>query len=126
MKRTTVCVMLLALAPGLMSAANGYLVRNLISDQAGTADLTDTNLVNGWGIAITAASPFWICDGGTGLSTVYTASASAFSISTTKAAIPPSSNGANKVCTGIVANSVTTSFLVGPAPGRNSSFIFAT
>jgi uncharacterized protein (TIGR03118 family) len=118
--------MLLGLAPGLMPAATGYLVRNLISDQAGVADLTDPNLVNGWGIAISAASPFWICDGGTGLSTVYTASASAFSISATKAAIPPSSSGANKVCTGIIANSVTTSFLVGPAPGRGPNFIFAT
>jgi uncharacterized protein (TIGR03118 family) len=118
--------MLLGLAPSLMPAATGYLVRNLISDQAGTADLTDPNLVNGWGIAISAASPFWICDGGTGLSTVYTASATAFSISATKAAIPPSSSGANKVCTGIIANSVTTGFLVGPAPGRSPNFIFAT
>jgi uncharacterized protein (TIGR03118 family) len=109
-----------------MPAATGYLVRNLISDQSGVADLTDPNLVNGWGIAISAASPFWICDGGTGLSTVYTASATAFSISAIKPAIPPSSNGGNKVCTGIVANSVTTSFLVGPAPGRSASFIFAT
>jgi uncharacterized protein (TIGR03118 family) len=126
MKRAAVCLLFVGLAPGLLPAATGYLVRNLISDQPGVADLTDPNLVNGWGIAISAASPFWICDGGTGLSTVYTASASAFSISTTKAALPPSSNGANKVCTGIVSNSVTTSFLVGPAPGRNASFIFAT
>lgn len=126
MKRATVCVVLFGLVPELMSGASGYLARNLISDQAGTADLTDPNLVNGWGIAITAASPFWICDGGTGLSTVYTASATTFAISATKAAIPPSSNGGNKVCTGIVANSVTTAFLVGPAPGRNASFIFAT
>jgi uncharacterized protein (TIGR03118 family) len=90
------------------------------------ADFTDPNLVNGWGIAISAASPFWLCDGGTGLSTVYTASATTFAVSATKAAIPPSSNGGNKVCTGIVANSVTTAFLIGPAPGRPSSFIFAT
>jgi uncharacterized protein (TIGR03118 family) len=109
-----------------MPAATGYLVRNLISDQAGVADLTDPNLVNAWGITISAASPFWVCDGGTGLSTVYTASATAFSTSATKAAIPPSSSGANKVCTGIIANSVTTGFLVGPAPGRSPNFIFAT
>ena len=57
------------------AGATGYLVHNLVSDQAGVADLTDPNLVNAWGISITAASPFWVCDGGTGLSTVYTASA---------------------------------------------------
>src|SRR5436190_6121486 len=117
MKTLTLSVMLLC-AGRLAPAASGYLVRNLISDQAGVADLTDPNLVNGWGIAISAASPFWICDGGTGLSTVYTASATTVAVTTTKAAIPPSSNGGNKVCTGIVVNSATTSFLVGPAPGR--------
>src|SRR3954452_13631986 len=126
MKTTAVCVMLLSLTPCLAPAATGYLARNLIADTAGVADLTDPNLVNGWGIAISAASPFWICDGGTGLSTVYTASISAFLISATKAAIPPSGTGGNKVCTGIVANGANTTFLVGPAPGRPASFIFAT
>jgi uncharacterized protein (TIGR03118 family) len=125
MKNTAVCVMIMSLTPSLMPAATGYLARNLIADTPGAADLTDPNLVNGWGIAISAASPFWICDGGTGLSTVYTASATAFSISATKAQIPPSSTGANTVCTGIVANS-TTGFLIGPSPGRAASFIFAT
>ena len=117
--------MILSLTPHLAPAATGYLARNLIADTPNTADLTDPNLVNGWGIAISAASPFWVCAGGTGLSTVYTASATAFAISTTKAAIPPSGTGGNKVCTGIVANS-TSAFLVGPAPGRPASFIFAT
>ena len=67
-------------------------MRNLVADQPGVADLTDPNLVNGWGISITAASPFWVCDGGTGLSTVYTASATTFSVSTTKAQLPPTAN----------------------------------
>src|SRR3954452_969863 len=124
MKNTAVCVMIMSLTPSLMPAATGYLARNLIADTPGAADLTDPNLVNGWGIAISAASPLWICDGGTGLSTVYTDSATAFSISATKAQIPPSSTGANTVCTGIVANS-TTGFLIGPSPGRAASFIFA-
>jgi uncharacterized protein (TIGR03118 family) len=110
----------------VLPAATGYLVHNLVADVAGVADFTDPNLVNAWGISITAASPFWLCDGGTGLSTVYTNSATAFSISATKAALPPSASGGNKVCTGIVANSVTTAFLVGATNPRNSSFIFAT
>src|ERR1051326_3350400 len=125
MKNTAVCVMILSLTPCLAPAATGYLARNLIADTPGVADFTDPNLVNGWGIAISGTSPFWICDGGTGLSTVYTASATAFSISATKAALPPSGTGGNKVCTGIVVNS-TTAFLIGPAPGRAPSFIFAS
>jgi uncharacterized protein (TIGR03118 family) len=102
---------MLTLAPRLLPAATGYLVHNLVADTAAAA--------------ISAASPFWVCDGGTGLSTVYTASTTAFSVSTTKAIIPPSGTGADTTCTGIVVNG-STAFLVGPAPGRASSFIFAT
>jgi uncharacterized protein (TIGR03118 family) len=123
--RLSKCLTVLLLTP-VLPAATGYLVHNLVADVAGVADFTDPNLVNAWGISITATSPFWLCDGGTGLSTVYTSSATAFSISATKVVIPPSASGGNKVCTGIVANSVTTAFLVGATNPRNASFIFAT
>src|SRR3954470_7116928 len=105
MKKVAFCVAIFSLAPCLVRGATGYMVRNLVSDQPGVADLTDPNLVNAWGISISATSPFWVCDGGTGLSTVYTASATTFSISATKAQLPPSSNGNNTVCTGQVVNS---------------------
>jgi uncharacterized protein (TIGR03118 family) len=45
---------------------------NLVSDIPGEAEHTDPNLVNPWGIAESAGSPFWIADNGTGLSTLYT------------------------------------------------------
>jgi uncharacterized protein (TIGR03118 family) len=127
MKNATLPLMLLALVPAALPAASGYLVHNLVADTAGAADFTDPNLVNAWGISISATSPFWLCDGGTGLSTVYTSSATAFSVSATKAAIPPSSNGANTVCTGIVANS-TTGFTVSTptVAARAANFVFAT
>jgi uncharacterized protein (TIGR03118 family) len=127
MKNATLRLMLLALAPAVLPAASGYLVHNLVADTAGAADFTDPNLVNAWGISISAASPFWLCDGGTGLSTVYTSSATTFAVSATKAAIPPSGNGGNTVCTGIVFNS-TTGFTVSTATvaPRAASFIFAT
>jgi uncharacterized protein (TIGR03118 family) len=48
-----------------------YTKTNLISDQAGVALLTDTNLVNAWGISFSATSPFWVSDNGSGLATVY-------------------------------------------------------
>src|SRR5262245_41942154 len=114
-----------AFAAQTMNAATGYLVHNLVADQTGVADFTDPNLVNGWGIAISGTSPFWLCDGGTGLSTVYSASATTFSVSATKAIIPPSATGGNTVCTGIVFNS-TTAFTIGTGTPRPASFIFAT
>jgi uncharacterized protein (TIGR03118 family) len=126
MKFVTFLMLLLGINR-LVPAATGYLQHNLVSDVAGAADLTDPNLVNAWGISISAASPFWLCDGGTGLSTVYTASATTFAVSATKAIIPPSSNGGNTVCTGQVSNS-TTGFTVSTATvaARPASFIFAT
>lgn len=45
---------------------------NLISDLPGVAVLQDTNLVNAWGISFGPATPFWVSDNGTGLSTLYT------------------------------------------------------
>src|ERR1700689_4083893 len=61
----------LAAFAGPLSAANAYLVHNLVADLPGIADHTDPNLVNPWGNGFSAGSPFWIGDNGTGLSTSY-------------------------------------------------------
>jgi uncharacterized protein (TIGR03118 family) len=53
------------------SAGTAFQVTNLISNQDGTANTTDSNLVNPWGIAQGDHGPFWISDNGTGVSTVY-------------------------------------------------------
>src|ERR1035441_9754375 len=69
--RNLYATVLLLTAARLASAAtpaNGYLVHNLVADQPGIADFTDPNLVNPWGFATSATSPFWVTDGGTGLS----------------------------------------------------------
>ncbi len=50
-------------------AQNSYFQRNLVSDIAGMAEKTDTNLVNPWGIATSASSPFWVADNHKGAST---------------------------------------------------------
>jgi len=44
---------------------------NLVSDQPGVALITDPNLVNPWGISMTATSPFWVANNGTGTATLY-------------------------------------------------------
>jgi uncharacterized protein (TIGR03118 family) len=60
-------------ATSTMSAAtiNGYSQTNLVSNIPGLAARTDPKLVNPWGIAESASSPFWISDNGAGSATLY-------------------------------------------------------
>lgn len=59
-------------------AEQGYLQHNLVSDVAGAADRTDPQLVNSWGLARSAAGPWWVNASGPGLSLVYDGSGLAF------------------------------------------------
>src|SRR5664279_1399435 len=115
---------LLVAAPMAFSAVpagNAYLIHYLVADQPGIADFTDPNMVNPWGIATSAASPFWISDGGTGLSTVYTSNGTPNA--STHPSVPPSAKGAApSTPTGIIANA-TGGFLV---QGKGANFLFVT
>jgi len=51
---------LAALSPKPAMAQNAYVQSNLVSDIPGLALVTDTNLINPWGIAASATSPFWL------------------------------------------------------------------
>src|SRR6266571_1930009 len=121
-------IMLLSLATAALllqlrsaGAQNAYFQHNLVSDIAGYADRTDTNLVNPWGIALSGTSPFWISDNHAGLSTIYNGSGAPQSL---VVIIPPPSGGTPPGApTGIVFNN-TTNFAV--APGSAARFIFAT
>src|SRR3954453_17745070 len=42
------------------SAAGGYIVRTLFSDDANPAEHVDPHLVNGWGIAAGPTTPWWV------------------------------------------------------------------
>jgi uncharacterized protein (TIGR03118 family) len=119
---TAAAAALLVATPLAYSAATGnaYLVHNLVSDQNAIADFMDPNLVNPWGIITSSGSPFWVSDGGTGLSTVYSSNGA---VSSTKPTVPPSAKGtAPSTPTGIVYNG-TGGFLV---QGKAPSFIFVT
>ena len=48
-----------------------YKVANLVSNQEGTAKVTDPLLVNAWGLAYGPGGPFWISDNNSGWSTLY-------------------------------------------------------
>ncbi len=63
-------VAVLALSPSL-SWAGHYKVTRLVSDIDGLAQITDANLKNPWGIALSASSPFWISNADTLTATVY-------------------------------------------------------
>jgi len=107
-------VLVLSLTPALLSA-DSFEQTNLVSSVPGLAAVTDPNLINPWGMAFSATSPFWVSDQGTGVSTLYDG---AGNITSLVVAIP----GGNP--TGQVFNS-TTSFAL-PGGGGATNFIFDT
>jgi uncharacterized protein (TIGR03118 family) len=120
------CTLVLG-APAFADPGN-YQVTPLVADVAGVAPHSDANLVNGWGIAARATSPFWISDNGTGRSTVYNGEGTAVSPPspvTIPAADVGRSGAGHGVPTGITANPSTTDFLVGGA-GTAANFLWAT
>jgi uncharacterized protein (TIGR03118 family) len=58
-------------AHGGGKGANVYKKRNLVSDIDGVARITDANLVNPWGLAFGPATPAWVADNRTDVSTLY-------------------------------------------------------
>jgi uncharacterized protein (TIGR03118 family) len=59
-----------AFGPRRAFARSGYIGVNLVSDLAGEAEHTDTNLVNPWGLFVGAAH-LWVANNGSGVVTVY-------------------------------------------------------
>ncbi|HZQ67551.1 MAG TPA: TIGR03118 family protein [Terriglobales bacterium] len=78
-----------------------YKLTNLVSNIPGKANHTDTNLINAWGIARGATSPFWVSDNGTGLSTLYDGTGNPQSLIVT---IPSATGNGIGFPTGIVIN----------------------
>jgi uncharacterized protein (TIGR03118 family) len=115
-------------ALGAGTAQAQFKQTNLASDLPGVATLTDSNLVNTWGVsAIPGKSPFWISNQGTGTSSLFSVTGSTGvapvnlngAPGTNFVAVPP---GPGLGPTGQVANSVGTSFGIAGGP---AVFIFA-
>ena len=109
------------------SFAQMYVQTNLVSDIAqpananGTAVSVDPNLVNAWGLARSASSPWWVNNGGTGTSTLYSGAGGTVPLVVT---IPNSQGVAGpSVPTGMIFNG-TADFAL--APNNPAAFIFAT
>jgi uncharacterized protein (TIGR03118 family) len=94
---------------------------NLVSDQVGHAPLVDPSLVNPWGMSFGAATPLWVSDNGTGVSTLYNGNATPPAFG--KVGLTVSIPGGEP--TGQVINPSTTDFVVtnGAASGP-AKFIF--
>src|SRR5262245_39066570 len=78
MRRSLAVVVLTTLVLTSAPAGAGYVVTNLVSDQnLGPGVLQDAQLVNAWGLTFRGASPFWVANNGTGVSTLYNTSTGA-------------------------------------------------
>jgi uncharacterized protein (TIGR03118 family) len=126
-----IAVLALTLAPSA-DASHGdrggrgighYVQRNLVSDVPGAAQLTDPNLVNAWGLGFGPATPAWISDNGTDVSTLYSgASATA----PDPAIVPLVVSIPGGAPTGLVFNPSTTAFRLTPADNSAARFLFSS
>jgi uncharacterized protein (TIGR03118 family) len=92
--------------------AQQYTQTNLVSNTGGGGTMQDPHLVNGWGIARSSSTPWWVSDNGTGLASIYQGDGTIASLFVTVPGSP----------TGTVFNA-TQSFAVNGAPAK---FIFAS
>jgi uncharacterized protein (TIGR03118 family) len=101
---------------GVLRAAdvNNYRVTILVSNQPGKAPpVTDSKLVNGWGIATRGASPWWVSANGTDTSTIYSGTGLKAILEVTVPGAP----------TGIVGYTGSQFLLIN---GRSAMFMWAT
>jgi uncharacterized protein (TIGR03118 family) len=106
------------------SRAGSYSVRNLVSDGFVTADHTDPDLVNPWGVVFNPNGPVWVADNGTGLSTLY----DGFGVKQALVVTIPTATGGTLPAspTGIVFSSGSDFVVTQNAVSGASVFIFAT
>src|ERR1044071_4483379 len=117
-----------------LTLSGSYAQTNLVSDIPGVALVEDRQLVNPWGVALNASSPFWVVDNKTDRATLYkgdvAGSPLAPNASLATVGIPntPTFVAAPSQPTGVVANT-TNSFpvsLTPTSPAAPAQFIFVT
>jgi uncharacterized protein (TIGR03118 family) len=116
MKRLLVATLALFAALVTTSSAaepNAYVVTNLASNIPGLAANTNPNVVNAWGLDASAASPWWVADNGTDVSTLH------FATGASPALMPAVPGGP----TGLVFNTTASGFAVA---GVKATFLFAS
>src|ERR1700733_4773329 len=121
---------LLAAAAGSLAAQtasappNNYLVHNLVSDLANTADHQDPNLVNPWGLGF-GPTPFWVGNNGKGTATLYGGTGAAIPLVVT---IPQAGNaGTAGPVTGVIFNTFASNAnAFDVQPGKPALFMFCS
>jgi uncharacterized protein (TIGR03118 family) len=93
-----------------------YVVHNLVSDGGIPADHTDPNLVNAWGLARSATSPWWVADNETAVSTLYNGSGTPQSLVVHVPGAP----------TGTVFNGGTSFVITAGSASGPARFVFAS
>jgi uncharacterized protein (TIGR03118 family) len=112
-----------AMPAGADTGGGRYVQENLVSDQPGRAQLTDSDLVNAWGMSRGPNTPIWVSDNGTDVSTLYSGAVGNPETPVVKnAAIHPMIAGGAP--TGQAFND-TTSFVI-PGTTSTARFIFIT
>jgi uncharacterized protein (TIGR03118 family) len=105
--------------------AQHYIQTDLVSSIPGvgtnSTNALDAQLINPWGLARSATSPWWVADNGTGVSTIYNGAGTKQGLVVT---IPvPAGHSSPSAPTGVVFNGTADFQLPGGAPAR---FIFVT
>jgi uncharacterized protein (TIGR03118 family) len=106
-------------ALAIPSAHAQYVQTNLTSNIPGRAANTDPDLRNPWGLSFGNASPYWISDNATGLTTLY----NGLGVKSALVVSIPLPSGGLSAPTGQVFNNASAFQL---SNGSNASFLFAT
>ena len=115
----------LALLTAVLSRAQNYNQTDLVSNTSAAAPVTDSQLVNPWGLSRGAGSAWWVADNLTGVSTLYNGAGVKQSLVVT---IPPTDptnkNTPTGTPSGTIFNGSQADFLL--APGKPAVFLFST
>jgi uncharacterized protein (TIGR03118 family) len=105
--------------------AQRYTQVNLESNVQGAAEAVDSKLINGWGLARSSNSTWWVSDEATGFATLYNGPGDKQPLVVTiPRANPNNPNFPTGSPTGMISNTSPTDFLL--APKKQAAFIFST
>lgn len=124
--RKLALLLLLSMLPlTAMANVHGfYEQQNLVSDGFTTADHTDKNLVNPWGLAFGTTTPVWVANEGSGTSTIYDGNGNSLPLVVTVPPAPKIGKGGKP--TGIIFNGTPGWVVSSNGKSGPASFIFVT
>jgi uncharacterized protein (TIGR03118 family) len=112
-----------------VQSAGFVLQTNLVSDGFVDAATIDPLLVNPWGVSLSATSPFWVSDNGSGVTTLYDGNGTPFPVGNPLVVTIPAPEGQTdpSAPTGQVFNGGSGGFSISESDHSGSAtFIFAT